>query len=358
MKLKNLEVLIKPASSKCNLSCSYCFYKDEAKNRLTADRGFMSPSCAEKLIKSACELAEEEISFIFQGGEPLLASLEFFRDFVKRAEELNSGKRKLSFALQTNGSLISDDSAAFFKEKNFLLGVSLDGPEKLHDKFRGEGSFRAAMRGISLLKKHSVPFNILCVLTEENAADAARLYGFFREQGLNNQQYIPCLEPLEAKEGSPFLSAETLGKFLCDLYFLYINDLRAGENISIRYFESLAAVLMGTAPGDCTLCPSCSLQLTVEGDGAVYPCDFYCLDEYCLGNINETDFSALLKGEKARGFIAPPKPPEECRACSFYRLCAGGCRREYNKTGRTKFCLSHKMLFEKMRSEARLCSEL
>ena len=210
--MRNMTALVKPASSLCNLECSYCFYCDEAEKRSKNPEKIMDMATAENLIKKITAFCGENsvLTFMFQGGEPLMAGIDFFRGFVETANRYKTEGSVLNFTLQTNGTLIDEEFAQFFKENSFLIGVSIDGEKALHDKQRSK-SFDKAMQGIELLKKHSVEFNILSVITAKT--DASRLFDFYIENGFRDVQPIYCLDPLNGEKADYSLSAKQLARF-------------------------------------------------------------------------------------------------------------------------------------------------
>ncbi len=349
MKLRDMSVLIKPASSLCDLRCAYCFYRDEAEHRETASHGIMTRETASVLISRTLAHARRSCSFLFQGGEPTLAGLDFFRWFVEEVKRQNTAGLEIRWALQTNGQRIDREWAEFFRENRFLIGVSLDGTAEMHDRLRGEGTHKKVMRAIAALKSCGVEFNILTVVTAKTAQNTEAMYNFFRKQGLVYQQYIPCLD---AVDGESFLTAEEYGRFLVRLFRLWERDMAAGRPVSIRYFDELALMLLGNRPGSCGMSGVCSLQYIVESSGDVYPCDFYCMDEYRLGNILEDDFDAIDERRTASGYLEASVPvDEECRTCPHYALCRGGCRRDRDRFDgsplhRNRLCEGYKLFFE------------
>ena len=168
--MKHLQMMMKPASSNCNLRCSYCFYEDECRNREIPSYGFMSPDTLEVLVKKALEEAEDSCTFGFQGGEPMLAGLPFFQKFIEFTEKYKNPETRLSFCIQTNGTLIDDDWAEFLRKNRFLVGISLDGIGEIHDRSRkdaqGKDTFRKVLKNAEFLQKKQVDVNILCVLTK------------------------------------------------------------------------------------------------------------------------------------------------------------------------------------------------
>ena len=343
--MKTVAALIKPASSLCNLRCRYCFYCDVAANRETESYGIMSPSVMHAVVDRLIDAADEggEVLFSFQGGEPTLAGLDFFRAFTAYADEKNSGKCRLSYALQTNGIALDDAFCAFLAQYHFLVGLSLDGDEMTHNHNRvdaaGRGTHRAVMQAAKCLQKHGVDFNILAVVTETMAKHPRAAFRFFQKNNMRFLQFIPCLQPLsESGQGySPDLPSpteafalkpRTYSEFLIQLFRLYAAELLAGREMSIRLFDNIVGMYLGMLPEQCGVYGQCRNQLIVEGDGSVYPCDFYVLDEFACGSVLTDSVKTLLQAEGAQKFLAldPPKNPR-CADCRFLSMCGGTCKR-------------------------------
>lgn len=330
-----INILIKPASSACNMACTYCFYRDVAEHREQAFEGMLSLDAMERVIQAGMEYAEHICSFAFQGGEPTLAGLDFYRGVVELQKKYARPGIAIRNAIQTNGYSIDDEWAVFLAENRFLVGLSLDGPSELHNLNRldaaGGGTFNRVMRAARLMEKHQVEFNILCVVTGRNARSVEKIYRFYRRQGFRWLQFIPCIEPLAQQRGEAryHLSAEDYGDFLIRLFDLWYDDLRRGEYISIRHLDNWLAILLGERPEACNMAGQCSVQFVVEGDGGVYPCDFYVLDEWRMGTVGEISFAEMQQGEAAKRFItASLRVPEQCRGCRWHSLCRNGCRRD------------------------------
>ena len=329
-----INILIKPASSACNMACKYCFYRDVAEHREQAFEGMLSLQKMELVIRAGMEYADHSCSFAFQGGEPTLAGLDFYRGVVELEKKYARSGVEIHNAIQTNGMLIDEEWAAFLAENRFLVGLSLDGPAELHNLNRldtvGEGTFNRVMRTARLMEKHRVEFNILCVVTGRNARSVEKIYRFYRRQGFRWLQFIPCLDSLEQQRGEEkyHLSAENYGDFLIRLFDLWYEDLQRGEYISVRHLDNWLSILLGGQPEACSMTGQCAVQFVVEGDGGVYPCDFYVLDEWRMGTVGESSFAEMQRGEVAAWFIqASLRVPNKCRRCRWYGLCRNGCRR-------------------------------
>ncbi|MBQ2527709.1 MAG: anaerobic sulfatase maturase [Spirochaetales bacterium] len=355
-KLGQLSFLIKPASSLCNLRCRYCFYEDESENRNQKCYGIMDFDTADKLIASAVEATCENalISVGFQGGEPTVAGLDYFRHFIE--EEKKYPKRRFSHSIQTNGYALDEEWAVFLAENNFLVGISVDGYRDLHDLHRltpsGEGSFDRISENLELLKKHNVEFNALCVVTEQCTKRPHRVYNRLKDMGFSYLQFIACLDPIGKDRGkeSYSLSPESYGRFLCATFDDWYNEWKNGTFTSVRQFDDYIHLLTGVLPSSCAALGKCGTYLVVEADGSLYPCDFYVLDEWCVGKIGQTSVIQAINSEKAKAFRSDNgRRPEQCMSCSWLPLCHGGCKRDITFTGNVPenyFCPSYRFFFE------------
>ncbi len=325
--MRQMTALIKPASSACNLKCSYCFYCDEAKARNKDLGSLMSLETAENLIRKMFDFCGEnsDLTFMFQGGEPLLAGAEFFEKFVETAEKLKTNGSRVYYSLQTNGTLINEDFCRIFKENNFLIGVSLDGVKEKHNQNRCN-SFDRAMQGIELLKNHGVAFNILSVITSQT--DAAELFNFYVKNDFRDVQPIYCLDPLDGSKADFSLSAKQLARFKKRLFNLWFAEVSKGNRFYVRDFDNLLSLMSKGVAEQCGASGKCNAQLVVEADGTCYPCDFYCLDEFECLNINEADINDILKCNGLRKFFEHDEPKNKlCSSCRVKTLCGGGCKR-------------------------------
>ena len=344
-----LSIMIKPASSLCNLRCKYCFYCDVAENREIPSFGLMTETTVQKLVKSALDFAGgESIAFAFQGGEPLLAGIDYFKTFVRLVEENNEKKSQIFFSVQTNGTLITDEWCDFFRENRFLVGLSLDG-DREGNRFRidakGQSAYFKILKAAEKLKRRNVEFNILTVLTGFCADRCEQVYKFFRDNGYKYLQFIPCLRPFGDKsESELYMTKKQFASFLIKTFNLYVKDFVRGNYVSVRLFDNYVRMFLGERPEQCGLCGHCTHQLVVEGNGNLYPCDFYCTDENLLGNISQTSVESALTGEKAKAFITESLSiPQKCRNCRYFALCrAGGCKRQREHAD---YCEAYKAFF-------------
>ncbi len=326
--------MIKPASSLCNLRCKYCFYCDVAAHRDVFSLGVMTETTAEKLIKDALVFADGcSVAFAFQGGEPLIAGMNYFRFFTEAVSRYNEKNSEIYYSIQTNGTLVTDEWARFFAKNKFLVGLSLDGDFE-GNKFRvddkGQNAYYKIIAAADKLKKYKVEFNILTVLTGYCAENAERIYKHFRKNGYKYLQFIPCLRPMgDSAQSELYMTKEQYADFLIRIFNLYVKDFVRGNYISIRQFDNWVRMFLGERAEQCGLMGHCTHQFVAEGNGNIYPCDFYCTDEWLLGNINENSLEEMAKGKTACDFIRNSLPvPQKCKNCRFMPLCrAGGCKR-------------------------------
>ena len=356
--MRFVNFLIKPASSLCNMKCKYCFYEDEAKNRETASMGIMTQETADELIRQAYSGADYggNVSFAFQGGEPTLAGLSFFRHFVNRAKEWLPDGVRVQFSIQTNGSLINEEWAEFLKDSDFLAGISIDGFKDLHNLHRvdqrGKGTWNSVLRGLKALQDFHVKVNALCVVTSLCSRNPRKTYEELKRIGFHNIQYIPCLDPLGEERGLKrwSLTPSDYGRFLCELFDLWYQDWKNGQYCSVRLFDDYVHLLMGEEGSSCAVCGMCGGYFVVEADGSVYPCDFYMLDNWKLGNIHKDTLYALRENNIRTDFLTRGQSkPSECLSCSYRSICNGGCPNDWiveNGKPHNYYCSALKQFFQ------------
>lgn len=344
-----LSIMIKPASSLCNLRCKYCFYCDVAAHRDVFSLGKMELSTAENLIKSALSFASGcSVAFAFQGGEPLIAGKEYFENFVSLVNRYNTKGSEIYYSIQTNGTLVDDEWARFFRDNRFLVGLSLDGDYE-GNKFRvdanGQNSYYKITKAANKFIKHGVEFNILTVLTGYCAENAERIYKHFRSMGYRYLQFIPCLRPMgDSTQSELYMTADQYADFLIRIFNLYVKDFTKGNYMSVRQFDNWVRMYLGERPEQCGLCGYCTHQFVAEGNGNIYPCDFYCTDEWLLGNINEISLEEMAECERATRFIKESLTVDErCKNCRFFPICRqGGCKRNRESAD---YCSSYMKFF-------------
>lgn len=352
-----IHLLIKPSSGSCNLNCSYCFYRDITEKREQALFGFMSLDTLENVIRKALIFADSECTLAYQGGEPTLVGLEFYRKSVELQQEYNRKNLKIHNAIQTNGFGLDAQWASFFHDNNFLVGLSLDGTKDTHDAFRHDYSnkdtFNEIMKTVNLFNNYKVEYNILTVVNARTAKRINSIYSFFKKNNFEYLQFIPCLNPLgeENEKYDYTLTSQAYGHFLKTLFELWYQDFISGKQVHIRQFENYIEMLLGYPPESCGMSGVCSFQNVIEADGEVYPCDFYVLDEFKLGNLNSVDFEQIEENRRQTQFVEiSTKVHEDCKTCEYMFICRGGCKRyrepcidgEY---GLNRFCSAYKDFF-------------
>lgn len=353
--MDHITLLIKPASSLCNMRCSYCFYEDVANSRDQKSMGIMTSETTDVLIRKVFQTLSPvgSVSFLFQGGEPTVAGLDYFHNFLDCVEKYRKPGNKVYYAIQTNGMLVDEMFAEFFGKHRFLVGLSVDGTQSIHDYFRvdaaGKGTWKNAVNAFELLEKHKVETNLLCVVTAQIAKKARRVYQSLTALGALSLQFIPCLEPIDAVRGKTAyaLTPEAYGRFLCQLFDCWYQDWKVGNHVRIRTFDDYLAHMLRIPPSSCAASGKCGSYLVVEGDGSLYPCDFYVLDHWCLGNIHQCEISETLCSSKATAFLNERNgSPDGCIKCRYYLLCRGGCKRDWDSTGGNYYCSSYKAFFK------------
>ena len=337
-----LSILIKPASSRCNLKCKYCFYEDESLNRSQSDYGMMKVETLEVIIKKALEYEVDVCSFLFQGGEPTLVGLHFYEHVIKFQQRYNVHHVKIMNSIQSNGLLLDESWAHFFKQHDFLVGLSIDGIKVTHECYRGK-NFDQVVKAAELLKRFEVPFNVLTVVTDEVCEQIAAIYTFYKQHHFRCLQFIPCLDSLDNHN---YLSVDSYTTFLKTLFQLWFDDATKGNLISIGYFDDLLHLLCAEFPKTCGRLGRCGMHYVLEADGSVYPCDFYMMDAYYLGNLLQDDFEVLNDKRRDLQFLEPIFS-KTCKKCKWYRLCYGGCRRErVSQLGVNKYCQAYQAFLE------------
>lgn len=336
--MRFLNLLIKPASSLCNLRCKYCFYEDEASNRAQHSMGIMEEDLADTLIAQVFEAVDPNgtITFAFQGGEPTIAGFPYFRHFVAKVKECRPSKVNVNFSIQTNGTLLDEDWARFFGENHFLVGLSLDGFRDAHEIHRidatGGGTWKQVLAAKALLEQHGVDYNALCVVTSRCASAPERAYKTLKQLGFRYIQFIACLDPIGHTRGrEPWsLTPAAYGRFLCRVFDLWYRDWCSGNYHSVRLFEDYIHTLLGDGASACSACGKCGSYLVIEADGSTYPCDFFALDHWKIGSLQDMTIAQMITSPKAADFLQwGTEKPIECGSCLYGRLCNGGCKNDW-----------------------------
>ncbi len=361
--------LVKPAGSACNLRCRYCYYLD--KSRLYDNRQpVMSEELLETYIRQYIEANEvPEVTFIWHGGEPLLLGKDYYEKALALQRRYADGKR-IENVLQTNGTLLTEDWCRFFAANGFLVGVSVDGPEDIHDAFRqnrdGGVTFRRVEEGIALLQRFGVEYNTLSVVSRASEERGREVYRFLKSLGSRYIQFLPAVEHIREEGGRPVVvppgtsgsraaewsvSATGYGKFLNDVFDEWVTaDV---GTCFVQMFDATLAGWCGVRPGVCSMAETCGDALAVEHNGDVYSCDHFVYPEYRLGNIREDTLKNMYRSSRqfAFGLEKRNSLPAECLRCRYYFACRGGCpkhRFERNGDGgkhKNALCEGFRMFF-------------
>jgi len=374
-------ILAKPIGARCNLKCDYCFYLEKEDLYSQGNEFRMSPEVLESFIKQKIETHQVDmVHFTWQGGEPTLLGLDFFKQVLALQEKYAHGKQ-IQNAFQTNGVLLNDDWGAFLATNNFLVGLSVDGPELLHDQYRktstGRGSYAKVMAGLEILKKHKVEFNTLTVVQAGNVEHADEVYNSLKEIGSKFWQFIPVVErlrpdgtlaPPEDRAIYPMVpwsvDPEKYGSFMDRIFQRWVRE-DVGQ-VFIQTFESALANQIGVNPGVCVWNKTCGTALAIEHDGDLYPCDHYVFPQYKLGNILDVPLIDLIHDPKQRKFGAEKLThlPQMCLDCEVLDLCHGECPKhrfvggEDDEKYLNYLCPAYKHFFSTIRPELGVLAEL
>lgn len=357
---KNLNfVLIKPAGPGCNLNCHYCFYLEKT-NYFNNNNNFkMSEDILRKLMTLTLRRPGHPMSFGWQGGEPTLLGLPFFRKVVALQKELGEGMR-ISNLLQTNGIKLDKEWAEFLKENDFLVGLSLDGPAHVHDKYRvGKGNkptHSIVERCADLLMRHEVNVNAISVVTDYSSKYAEEIYIYLKEIGFKYLQFIPCLEAANEDRKVPAefsVSPGNYGEFLCQIFDLWKKDWVDGlPTTSERFMDNMFMMYLGNPSADCTFKKECGDYLVIEHNGEIFSCDFFVEDAWKLGNIMDAENLDLVLNGRRQGLFKNMKSMlhKRCLRCEYKDFCYGGCIKDRLRIKKDKrlnhFCQSYKMFHE------------
>ncbi len=330
--------MVKPVGSLCNMRCKYCYYLDKAA-LYDYRQPLMNDELLERYIRANIEGNNSPvIAFAWHGGEPLLAGKEFFRKAVALEQKYAEG-RTVENSIQTNGLLLDDEWCAIFRDNNFLVGVSIDGPKHIHDAHRvdagGQPTFARVMKGIERLYRNRVEYNTLTTVNIHSEGRGAEVYNFLRGISVF-MQFLPVAELLcdgriqspEAQKAdiAPWsVSAKGFGEFMCDVFDIWVK-----KDVGRRYvqlFDATLALMVGVQPSVCSLCETCGSGLTVEHNGDVYCCDHFVYPEYKIGNIHTDRLADLAYCDRQFEFGVAKRAllPRECRHCKYYNLCHGEC---------------------------------
>jgi uncharacterized protein len=326
-------LLIKPAGPDCNIACRYCFYTCKSEY-FGPGAHRMSPEILDRLIKSYLAVGLPQSSFAWQGGEPTLMGLDFYKRAVELQRQYGQPGQAVSNTLQTNAILLDDDWCRFLADYKFLVGISLDGPREMHDAFRcdraGKGTFDRVMAAIDRCREHKTEYNILTLLSSRNVDHPDELFDFFTTSGFCWLQFIPCVEPdpRDPARPAPFsITAEQYGRFLCRFFDRWYNGWT--RKLSVRTFDSMLSHLLGRPYTECTFNTRCGDYMVVEHNGDAFCCDFHVEDRTRLGNIMETPMPGLMNSETMRRFAwSKSEIADPCLICRYLPFCRGGCPKD------------------------------
>ncbi len=366
-------VMAKPIGSICNLNCTYCYYLEKQKlYSSTSDYRIREP-LLEKFIKDYIEAQQvPSVSFVWQGGEPSLLGIDFFRKVID-LQQKHAGKKKIENSFQTNGTRLDDEWCRFFKENNFLIGISIDGPEFIHNRYRvyknGQPSFSDVMKGIDLLRKHKVEFNTLSVVHRHNSQYPLEVYRFLKEIGSGFIQFIPIVERetlAEPKDGVRLVPPgvqsdvrvtewsvlpEDFGRFLTTIFDEWVR--KDVGRYYVQVFDVSLANWVNEAPGLCVFSETCGNAVVLEHNGDIYSCDHFVYPEFKLGNILEKSLVGMMQSPEQYKFGSDKleKLPRYCVECDYRFACHGECpkhRFDYapdGEYGLNYLCKAYKMFF-------------
>lgn len=364
-------VMAKPAGSHCNLACKYCYYIEKSKLYPTASHRQMSDEMLELFTRQYIGMqTQPQVFFTWHGGEALMRPISFYQRALELQRKYAAG-RQIYNAIQTNGTLITDDWARFFHDNDFLVGVSIDGPQDIHDAFRrsqtGKPSFRKVMHGIEILGRHDVEWNALAVANSMNAERPVEFYRFFKDIGCLYLQFTPVVERIYRHPDGRVLASPTdgaqaeladfsitpkqWGNFLCSIFDEWVVQ-DVGKHY-VQIFDATLANWVGVQPGVCTLAETCGHAGAIEFNGDVYTCDHFVFPEFRLGNIRQQPLAELMYSPRQMAFGAAKRDAltEQCRKCEWKFACHGECPRlrfahdKYGNAGHNYLCAGYAQFF-------------
>ena len=327
---KYFQVFVKPAGALCNLRCQYCYYLDKALMFKGPIKVMPDQLLARYIEQHLLAHPGPTVGFSWHGGEPTLLGIEYFRRIVAWQRRYCPKGKTVTNGIQTNGTLIDEEWAAFFAEHRFTVGLSLDGPQPLHDRYRrdpgGEGSFTRALSGYRHLRSFGVAVEALCVLNDENVLYPLQVYDFFKEIGIPAVSFLPLVEiAADGMIGPRSVPPEAFGAFLITVF----DRWRASDigSIKVQIFEEALRTAFAQEHSLCLFRPTCGEIPVLEHNGDLYPCDHFVEPHYHLGNLQETTLAAVLSGKKLAAFAAAKRRalPRCCRSCPVYDMCGGEC---------------------------------
>ena len=351
-------VMTKPIGPICNLDCEYCFYLDKEKLYPNTRSFRMTDEVLENYVRQYIEAQQvNEVTFAWQGGEPTLMGLDFFRRAVEYQKKYRRPGMQLQNTFQTNGTLLNDEWGSFLKQNSFLVGISIDGPPKLHDKYRydkrGRPSSEGVLQGLRILQKHRVDYNVLCVVNRFNGDYPLEVYNYFKKLGVEFMQFIPAVEHLAGKNVTDrSVQSKQYGKFLCEIFDEWVkNDI---GKIFVQIFDVALETWLGYPPSLCIFNETCGDAMAIEHNGDLYSCDHFVDPNYFLGNIMDGPLETMVASPFQRKFGTDKRDtlPQYCRECDVRFACNGGCPKNRfintptGEPGLNYLCAGYKMFFK------------
>jgi len=350
-------LLIKPSGSDCNIDCQYCFYKCRAPE-IGQGRQRMSDEVLERLVTDYMKLRFQMSGFAWQGGEPTLMGLDFYKQVVELQKAHGVSGQEVGNSLQTNAILLDNDEwCEFLRDSKFLVGVSIDGPRELHDHYRldlgGHGTWDRVMRAIERMKAFDVQYNTLSLVNKLTADHPDEVFDFLIDLPMRYLQFIPCVEvDPETDEIAGFsVTPKQYGDFMCRIFDRWVDF--GPQRLSIRDFDSILSHCAGGRHTICTFDRQCSQYIVIEHTGDVYPCDFFVDPQWHLGNICETPIETLAASARKKAFARKKQNLcNKCLVCRHLALCRGGCMKDrapfdQDNLGRESYlCESYRQFFD------------
>jgi uncharacterized protein len=388
---RGIHVVAKPTGPVCNLNCEYCFYLEKQALFTSGEQYRMSDEVLSAFITNYITSQPTPIvEFVWQGGEPTLLGIDFYKKVVELQKKF-PGTKTITNSLQTNGTLLNDEWCVFLKKQNFMVGISLDGPQEIHDRYRhdrkGNGTFDRGMRGLKLLQKHKIEYNVMACVARETAKHPLEVYRFLKDQGVEFIQFSPVVERLADSSGmqaglrlagpaslnkkekqtevTPWtVIPEEYGDFLISIYEEWVrNDV---GKVFVMNFEWALNAWIGNASPVCIHAEQCGRSLVIEHNGDVYACDHCVYPDYRLGNIRTNKFSEMVERSLQSGFGVAKETalPRWCRECGVLAACRGGCPKHrfattyYNEHGLHYLCEGYKKFFFHIRKYLHALTQL
>lgn len=368
-------IMLKPAGSLCNLDCQYCYYLD--KSEIYGGREpRMTLEMLEKVVEEYIKANEvDEVTFNWHGGEPTILGIDFYKKALE-FEAKYAGDKIVHNTLQTNGTLITQEWADFLKANDFLVGISLDGPKDIHDRYRkdklGKPTFDRVMSALKIFRRTGVEFNTMSTVNKFSEGRGLEVYQFLKDEGSTYMQFMPVVEHVKYREGAnrkterPFIvnpstsgailapwsiGSAAYGKFMCDIFDYWVRSDVGRYYVNL--FDATLASWCGAMPGTCVYARTCGGNAVIEHNGDLYPCDHFVYPEYLLGNIADTPIKTMMASSTQVKFGTDKRAnlPLKCARCKWLFACNGECpkhrfnRTENGDTGLSALCEGYSAFF-------------